>query len=280
MVEVVEVVEEHQKDVSNDSVVSKDETKVENVGDKKPASPSVAETGTNDATSKLNPKHEVGSAAANEEVNGEQECVEGLEQLSTQEPQGPPTDDEIKAAKKASELKEKGNAEFKAQNYYEAINFYSEAIAESPEHPDYDYNKAVFFSNRAACMLHLNRAEDAVEDCTHSIGLSETYIKAYLRRAQAYEVLEEQEKSLEDVNKVLELDPTVRPAIVMQARLQKEIHEKQEKLKAEMMDKLKGIGNSILGKFGLSTDNFQMVQDPNSGGYNIKFDQNAGKPSQ
>jgi hypothetical protein len=35
--------------------------------------------------------------------------------------------------------------------------------------------------------------------------------------------------------------------------------------------KLKDLGNSVLGRFGMSVDNFKAVKDPNTGSYSIQF---------
>ena len=73
------------------------------------------------------------------------------------------------------------------------------------------------------------------------------------------------------------LGPMDRRRVVEAARrLGPQLTAARDKEMAEMMGKLKGLGNSVLKPFGLSTDNFQFVQDEKTGGYSMNFDQNAG----
>lgn len=127
-------------------------------------------------------------------------------------------------------------------------------------------------------MLLQGRTDESIDDCTQAIALSPAYVKALLRRAEAYEKVDKLEEALADYDAVLKLDPNVRTAAAGHARLVGVVEERREKMKAEMLDKLKGFGNTLLGKFGLSTDNFQMVQDPSTGSYSINFSQNPGQP--
>jgi hypothetical protein len=72
--------------------------------------------------------------------------------------------------------------------------------------------------------------------------------------------------------KLLELYPKDVKIMIKIKELEKKIEEKTEAQKKEVIDGLKNIGNSVLGYFGLSLDNFKLEQGTN-GGYNVSFKQ-------
>jgi hypothetical protein len=74
------------------------------------------------------------------------------------------------------------------------------------------------------------------------------------------------------------LGPTDKRSVLESARaLGPRLNKAKEQEMAEMMGKLKGLGNSFLKPFGLSTENFKFEQDAKTGGYSMNFDQGAGK---
>ncbi|XP_034436883.1 tetratricopeptide repeat protein 1-like isoform X2 [Hippoglossus hippoglossus] len=183
------------------------------------------------------------------------------------------TDEERESRRQQSLiLKEKGNIQFKARDYTAADVTYTEALVLCPV--CFRGERSVLFSNRAAARLHLDLKEQAISDCTRAIELNPDYVRALLRRAELYEQTEKLDEALDDYKKVLERDPTQTSARQACMRLPQQIQEKNEKLKEEMLGKLKDVGNMILRPFGLSTNNFQVNQDQ-SGSYSINFVQNT-----
>jgi len=138
-----------------------------------------------------------------------------------------------------------------------------------------DRIRAICHANRAACYLSMERFEEAVADCTAAIAADAAYVKAYLRRGTARERAGDLEGALADNEKVAdELEVGHAGAAAAVARLRPAVERKREEMKDEMMGKLKDLGNSILGNFGLSTDNFKAEKDDATGSYNIQFVQN------
>lgn len=97
-------------------------------------------------------------------------------------------------------------------------------------------------------------------------------MKVRIRRAELYELDDKPHEALEDWQIVLKANPSHGEANRAQHRLPKLIEIKNEKLKEEMMDGLKKLGNMCLKPFGLSTDNFQLNQNE-GGSYNVQFQQ-------
>lgn len=178
-----------------------------------------------------------------------------------------------KRKEEAQALKKEGNDLFKDEEYPDAVYKYTEAIKLCPL--SFKKERSIMYANRAACKIHMKQLEEGVKDCTKALDLHPHYMKVLLRRAQTYELLEKLEEALADYQRALEMDPGCHVARVACMRLPDEIKEKNEKLKAEMMEKLKDLGNMVLRPFGLSTDNFQMQQDPISGSYSVNFVQNT-----
>ena len=80
------------------------------------------------------------------------------------------------------------------------------------------------------------------------------------------------DEALKDYQTVLTLDPRNVTANKAVRELPAKIEERNEKMKAEMMDNLKKLGNMVLKPFGLSTENFKLEQNE-GGSYNIQFNQ-------
>lgn len=98
-----------------------------------------------------------------------------------------------------------------------------------------------------------------------------SFICCFSRRAKLYEMEDKLDEALEDYKRVYELDPGQPDAREAMVRLPPMINERNERLKNEMVGKLKDLGDMFLKPFGLSTNNFRMEQNPETGSYSINY---------
>ncbi|KAH9082043.1 hypothetical protein EDB83DRAFT_2503213 [Lactarius deliciosus] len=210
----------------------------------------------------------------------------------------------------ADEIKQEGNDLFRLNNWDDALQSYRNGLARLPERRkpsvppatdekihsppaedegtpstdaeeslasgssiDFDSSplerecakaRSVFNANIAACYVKLD---------------DPSYIRVLLRRAQCNEKIGSwsalsSAKEAIDYTALLTQLPSSSNQVADVNRslrlLEPRIEEAQKREVGEVVDKLKGLGNSVLGRFGLSTDNFKF--EPNGqGGYSLNF---------
>uniref|UniRef100_A0A668RJV9 J domain-containing protein n=1 Tax=Oreochromis aureus TaxID=47969 RepID=A0A668RJV9_OREAU len=138
-----------------------------------------------------------------------EDCIDKAVQFFVQALRMAPDHDKARLAcrnaKALKAKKEEGNKAFKEGNYEAAYELYSEALTIDPNNIK---TNAKLYCNRATVGSKLKKLEQAIEDCTKAIKLDETYIKAYLRRAQCYMDTEQYEEAVRDYEKVYQTEKT------------------------------------------------------------------------
>mmetsp|Transcript_96606 Transcript_96606/g.201906 ORF Transcript_96606/g.201906 Transcript_96606/m.201906 type:complete len:611 (-) Transcript_96606:110-1942(-) len=101
---------------------------------------------------------------------------------------------------KAAEHKAKGNIDFQAKRFAEAIEHFTEAIKEDP-------TDHVFFSNRSACYASLEKYDKALEDGEECVKLKPDWAKGYTRKGLAEHFLGKFDAAIETYKAGLKLAP-------------------------------------------------------------------------
>uniref|UniRef100_A0A672G6M5 DnaJ homolog subfamily C member 7 n=1 Tax=Salarias fasciatus TaxID=181472 RepID=A0A672G6M5_SALFA len=138
-----------------------------------------------------------------------EDCIDKAVQFFVQALRMAPDHDKARLAcrnaKALKAKKEEGNKAFKEGSYEAAYELYSEALTIDPNNIK---TNAKLYCNRATVGSKLKKLDQAIEDCSKAIKLDETYIKAYLRRAQCYMDTEQYEEAVRDYEKVYQTEKT------------------------------------------------------------------------
>lgn len=169
----------------------------------------------------------------------------------------------------ANSVKLEANQRFGEGNFDKALELYAKALDTAPL--KFEQERAIILSNCAAANIKLANWSQAVQNASESIELGVPNEKSLERRAYAYAKTDDNlEKSIEDYKKLQAQFPNRQQYTKTLFELDQRLHDRNERMKKEVMDQLKNLGDMCLRPFGLSTDSFQMVEQP-GGGYSIQM---------
>lgn len=100
----------------------------------------------------------------------------------------------------AERKKAEGNELYKAKNYRQALELYTQAIELCPD-------CAAYYSNRSACLMMLGRYADALVDAREAVRLDATFVKGYIRVAKCNIALGDATAALSVLRQAQEMDP-------------------------------------------------------------------------
>ncbi|PIK43964.1 putative RNA polymerase II-associated protein 3 [Apostichopus japonicus] len=129
----------------------------------------------------------------------------------------------------ANAEKDRGNTHFKKGSYEDAVTCYTRGI-------DADPSNAILPANRAMALIKLKRFSEAEKDCSASIHLDFTYVKAYARRGTARIELGKLEDARKDFQQVLNIEPSNKQAVAEIKRIDANL-KRMEKEKTEAAEK-------------------------------------------
>lgn len=134
----------------------------------------------------------------------------------------------------AETYKNKGNEAFKAENYEEAISYYTKSIKLAEKD---SRDSATYLKNRAAAHLKTEEYEKVIQDCTEALKIIPEDPKALFRRCQAYESLNKYEEAYRDAKNVFTVDPSNKAIQPILSRLHV-IYEQRARESAQTCNKI------------------------------------------
>ncbi|KAL7303247.1 hypothetical protein TKK_0004447 [Trichogramma kaykai] len=108
-----------------------------------------------------------------------------------------------KKLKTIKKLKNDGNYVFRSEGYLDAYKIYEQALLVDPANKK--VNAKLYF-NKATAAAKMQDYRDAIVQCTEALKLDDKYLKALLRRAFSYMILQEYEEAVRDYERALKLD--------------------------------------------------------------------------
>ena len=204
-----------------------------------------------------------------------EEPKEDSEKNSDPEEDKTPLTDEEKKDIEEKIINERKNAGvlYKNGEYLQALNSYSLLLTDA-KRAELKEHCCILNCNKGICFNKLNEYDKALESFKEALKYNKDYSKALCNKMLLLNKKEEYLEAYEDFKRLKTLDyklwenyRNLEGELSYKAEIQK------KKMTDEMLGKLKDMGNSILGKFGLSLNNFQMT--PNGqGGYSIQYNNN------